>query len=111
MGETLAYLLWRLDSRSRIQSRHGPGQDRMPSEITRKNIAITTAGVCSHAALLCALEALGEDNVMFPVDYPYEDCGVAASFVETALKRTAADEALLRKRRTAAGSVIDATVH
>jgi 2,3-dihydroxybenzoate decarboxylase len=84
MGETLPYVLWRLDSRSRIQWRHGPGQDRMPSEIIRKNIAITTAGVCSHAALMCALEALGEDNVMFSVDYPYEDCGVAASFVETA---------------------------
>ena len=45
---------------------------------------VTTAGVCSYPALLCALSALGEDSVMFAVDYPYEDCGVAAEFVETA---------------------------
>lgn len=84
MGETLPYLLWRLDSRSRVQSRPGQDQGRLPSQTIRKNIAITTTGVCSHASLLCALSALGEDSVMFSVDYPYEDCGVAAKFVETA---------------------------
>lgn len=45
---------------------------------------MTTTGVCSHPALLCALSTLGEDAVMFSVDYPYEDCSVAATFIETA---------------------------
>jgi 2,3-dihydroxybenzoate decarboxylase len=84
MGETLPYLLWRLDSRTRIQSRPGRDQGRLPSEVIRKNIVITTTGVCSHPALLCAVSALGESSVMFSVDYPYEDCGVAAAFIETA---------------------------
>ena len=84
MGETLPYLLWRLDSRSRVQRKPGQDPGRLPSEIIRKNIAITTTGVCSHPSLLCALSALGEDSVMFSVDYPYEDCGVAAEFIETA---------------------------
>lgn len=84
MGETLPYLLWRLDSRSRIQSRLDQGRGRLPSEVIRRNIVVTTTGVCSHSALLCALSALGDDSVMFSVDYPYEDCGVAAEFVETA---------------------------
>lgn len=84
MGETLPYLLWRLDSRSRIQARQGAGPGKLPSEVIRKNIVVTTTGVCSHPSLLCALSALGEDSVLFSVDYPYEDCAVAARFVDTA---------------------------
>lgn len=83
MGETLPYLLWRLDSRWRAQAGNEP-IERAPSEIIRNNIFVTTSGVCSHPSLLCALAALGEDRVMFSVDYPYEDCGVAARFIESA---------------------------
>lgn len=82
MGETLPYLLWRLDSRQRIlgRGRGGPA----PSELIRRNFVVTTTGVCSHAALLCALTALGYDRVLFSVDYPYEDCTVATGFIESA---------------------------
>ncbi len=58
--------------------------ERAPSEIIRDNILVTTTGVCSHASLTCALAALGEDSVMFSVDYPYEDCEVAAEFIDSA---------------------------
>jgi 2,3-dihydroxybenzoate decarboxylase len=84
MGETLPYLLWRLDSRTRIQQRRDRSAGRLPSEVIRRNIVVTTTGVCSHPSLLCALAALGEDRVLFSVDYPYEDCGVAADFIESA---------------------------
>jgi 2,3-dihydroxybenzoate decarboxylase len=84
MGETLPYLLWRLDSRSRIPGAGRPGGVAAPSEIIRRNIVVTTTGVCAHASLLCALAALGEDRVLFSVDYPYEDCRVACEFVESA---------------------------
>jgi len=83
MGETLPFLLWRLDSRSGFQS-PDKRNAKPPSEAIRKNIVITTTGVCSHPSLLCALSALGEDSVMFSVDYPYEDCSIAADFIETA---------------------------
>lgn len=83
MGETLPYLLWRLDSRWRFQAGDEP-IERAPSDIIRGNIFVTTTGVCSHASLLCALAALGEERVMFSVDYPYEDCDVAAKFIESA---------------------------
>ncbi len=83
MGETLPFLLWRLDSRCRFQS-PDKSDARPPSEVIRNNIVITTSGVCSHPSLLCALAALGEDSVMFSVDYPYEDCSIAADFIETA---------------------------
>jgi 2,3-dihydroxybenzoate decarboxylase len=84
MGETLPYLLWRLDSRSIVLAREDEARRRLPSEVIRQNIVVTTTGVCSHPALLCALAALGEDSVMFSVDYPYEDSAVAAEFIETA---------------------------
>jgi 2,3-dihydroxybenzoate decarboxylase len=84
MGETLPYLLWRLDSRRRIQLPPDKKDARLPSETIKSNIVITTAGVCSHASLVCALSALGENSVMFSVDYPYEDCTIAAEFIESA---------------------------
>jgi len=84
MGETLPYLLWRLDSRSRVLAKPGQDQRKLPSELIKKNIVVTTTGVCSHPALVCALSALGENSVLFSVDYPYENCGVAAEFIETA---------------------------
>ncbi len=83
MGETLPYLLWRLDSRWRVQAGAEP-IERAPSEIIRDNIFVTTTGVCSHASLTCALAALGEERVMFSVDYPYEDSEAAAEFIDSA---------------------------
>ncbi|NBP99614.1 MAG: hypothetical protein EBU51_08755 [Synechococcaceae bacterium WB6_3A_227] len=45
---------------------------------------ITTSGVCADAALRCALEAMGDEAVMFSVDYPYEDIQVSANWIENA---------------------------
>jgi 2,3-dihydroxybenzoate decarboxylase len=68
-GEGLPYFLWRLDSRFKtIQSTI----KKLPSAYLRENVLITTAGLCSTPALRCAVEELGEDRVMFSVDYPYE---------------------------------------
>jgi 2,3-dihydroxybenzoate decarboxylase len=83
MGETLPYLLWRFDSRlptayMNIKLAHEP------SYYIRKNIAITTSGVCDDVALRCALDNLGEDSVMFSADYPFEDLASACNWVENA---------------------------
>jgi 2,3-dihydroxybenzoate decarboxylase len=45
---------------------------------------ITTSGVFNPDVLINAIAAMGEDNVMFSVDYPYEDTQLASSFIETA---------------------------
>ena len=37
MGETLPYLLWRLDSRSRMYARQGRAAERVPSEIIKEH--------------------------------------------------------------------------
>ena len=82
MGETLPYLLWRLDSRFRIGA-GAPKLKRNPSDYIRDNIAVTTSGVASADPLRCALSALGEDRVMFSVDYPFEDTAPSADWIDT----------------------------
>ena len=82
LGEGLPFLLWRLDARIRAFADHGPAD--MPSAIIRRNVAVTTAGMFADEPLLCSLSALGEDNVMFSVDHPFEDSRPAADWFEQA---------------------------
>ena len=58
--------------------------ERLPSEYFRTNIAITTTGVFSHAALIAAIQEVGVDNVMFSIDYPFESTEKAVQFIRTA---------------------------
>jgi 2,3-dihydroxybenzoate decarboxylase len=84
MGETLPFFLWRFDSRWELALGEKLAPDELPSAIIRRNIVITTSGVCAPAPLADAIAALGEDSVMFSVDYPYEDTPTAATFIDTA---------------------------
>jgi 2,3-dihydroxybenzoate decarboxylase len=83
MGEFLPFQLTRLDSRYRVLD-FEPPLERLPSEYFGTNIAITTTGVFSHAALIAAIQAVGVDNVMFSIDYPYESTEEAVQFIRTA---------------------------
>jgi 2,3-dihydroxybenzoate decarboxylase len=82
MGETIPYMLWRLDRRAEA-FRDGSG-DAKPSETFKKNVLITTAGVFSNEPLLCAIGATGEDNTMFSVDHPFESMGDASRWLDDA---------------------------
>jgi len=84
MGETLPFLLWRLDSRAELRAGGKLPEGQWPSQILRKHLWVTTSGVCDHAALELTLRNLGTDRVMFSVDYPYESSRVAADFLESA---------------------------
>ncbi|MBI2810448.1 MAG: amidohydrolase [Candidatus Melainabacteria bacterium] len=83
MGEALPFMLWRFDSRWQI-SRHSKKLNKSLSQYIRDNIIITTSGVCDNAPLLCSIEALGADNVLFSTDYPFESTQIAADFIEKA---------------------------
>lgn len=83
MGESLPYSLWRIDSRYKVY-RPKVALDLLPSDYVRRNFWVTTAGACQNEALICAIQALGADRVMFSVDYPMEDSLEAAGFIETA---------------------------
>jgi 2,3-dihydroxybenzoate decarboxylase len=62
LGETLPFLLWRLDSRARL---YGVKLARQPSDYTRDNIRVTLSGMFSAEPLNCAISALGHEHVMF----------------------------------------------
>ncbi len=81
LGETLPYLLWRLDERAKAFS---AGDAVKPSEIMRRNVAITTAGMFSDEPFACALQAMGEDAVMFSVDHPFESMSAASTWFDKA---------------------------
>ena len=84
MGETLPYLLWRFDSRWQEELGEDLPPEALPSAIIKRHFAVTTSGVCDPGALAAAIAALGEDSVMFSVDYPYEDTPTAAAFIDSA---------------------------
>ena len=83
MGETLPIQPWRLDSRYAISNQRYKIL-RKPSDYVRENVFITTSGVCSDAALRCALDEMGPAQVMFSIDYPFEDSKIAADWIENA---------------------------
>lgn len=85
MGEFLPAQLYRIDARYRDldPARQAPLK-KLPSEYFGPNIAITTSGVFSHAALTDAIQTIGVDNVMFSIDYPFEPTEDAADFIRTA---------------------------
>ncbi len=84
MGECLPFHLWRFDSRYATTRHDDHSLPQAPSFYIRRNVAITTAGVCDDAALTCSLAALGEDRVLFSVDYPYEKSGEAGAWLDAA---------------------------
>lgn len=78
MGETLPFMLDRLDHIALDFA----GMKTPPSEIIRERVYITTAGVFSNAAFLCALTAFGVDRIMFSVDYPYSSPVLATQWFD-----------------------------
>lgn len=84
LGETLPYLLWRLDSRWEISNRGDMKLEMKPSDYFKKNIWMTTSGMCADAPLRCALDMVGADRIMFSVDYPFERSDEAGKWIEAA---------------------------
>jgi 2,3-dihydroxybenzoate decarboxylase len=83
MGEFLPFQLSRIDSRYQVLDFEHP-LERLPSQYFGTNIVITTTGVFSHAALIATIQAVGVDNVMFSIDYPFESTEQAVQFIRTA---------------------------
>jgi len=84
LGETLPFLLWRLDSRWEISNRGEMRLDKKPSDYFRQNVWCTTSGVCADVPLRCAIDEMGLDRVLFSVDYPFERTDIAGEWIEKA---------------------------
>jgi 2,3-dihydroxybenzoate decarboxylase len=80
MGETLPYLLWRFDSRAKL---YNVKLAKPPSQYIKDNFVVTVSGVFAAEPLRCALDALGQDRVMFAADYPFEDAVEAGHWMDS----------------------------
>ena len=79
-GESLPFMLWRLDSRAKAL--YGVKMKKDVSQFIIDNIAVTISGMYSREPVDCSIAALGRDRVMFSADYPFEAIDQAASFMD-----------------------------
>jgi 5-carboxyvanillate decarboxylase len=86
MGEAVHFWLWRLDYMNKnAQSRGSAPKTKLtPSEYFKRNFVITTSGQESHLALDFSIKALGIDNVLWAIDYPYQPSAPAVAFMDSA---------------------------
>jgi len=86
MGEAVHFWLWRLDYMNKNAQNRGsaPKTKLTPSEYFKRNFVITTSGQESHLALDFSIKALGVDNVLWAIDYPYQPSAPAVAFMDSA---------------------------
>ena len=86
LGEGLPFILPRLQHRldEQYEGERGAKAKRRPSAYFASNFVVTTSGHHHTKPLLDALAELGEDNVLFSVDYPYEQMRAAAQWFDEA---------------------------
>jgi len=77
MGEALPYWLYRLDymHQAGVKSQRYARMKPLNKTITqymRSNVCVTTSGMADAEAIKYAQRVLGEDRVMYAMDYPYQ---------------------------------------
>ena len=84
MGENIPYSLYRLDWMHGHYSFDRPKLKLTPGEYFRQNFHITTSGVNWVPALELCIKVLGADNIMWAVDYPYQETVEATQWLNDA---------------------------
>ncbi len=79
LGEGLPFGIHRLNDHSH-QSAARRGLKKTPAQYLRENLVVTTSGNFFTPAFLCTVMAVGIDNVLFSVDWPYESNRSAAEW-------------------------------
>jgi predicted TIM-barrel fold metal-dependent hydrolase len=78
LGEGLPFLLWRIDDALRR-----PGNAPVAfRDIFCSRFYITTSGFFSDPAMLCSIQELGSDRILFSVDYPFADNKLATAWMD-----------------------------
>ena len=86
-GEMVPFMLDRIDAALRTGT-----MALEPSEYFLRNIWVTTSGLFSLPPVLCAVQVLGVDRVLFSVDYPFGDNAAGRALLD-ALPLAPADKA------------------
>jgi 2,3-dihydroxybenzoate decarboxylase len=68
LGETLPFLVWRIDH---AISRPGAARSISFRDVFCNSFWITTSGNFSTPALMCCMQELGVDRILFAVDWPF----------------------------------------
>jgi predicted TIM-barrel fold metal-dependent hydrolase len=84
MGENIPYALYRMDWMHGHFSFDRPKLKLTPSEYFKRNFTITTSGVNWVPALEFCIGVLGADNIMWAVDYPYQETVEATQWLNDA---------------------------
>jgi 2,3-dihydroxybenzoate decarboxylase len=84
MGETLRSCCGASTADGNASLARNSHRTRYPPPSSSATSSSPRPGVCAPGPLADAIAALGEDSVMFSVDYPYEDTQIAAAFIESA---------------------------
>jgi len=82
LGEGLPFWLHRLNDHTFMAAQHR-GLKRTPAQYLVENLVVTTSGNFYTPAFLCTLMALGSDNVLFSVDWPYEANRTAVDWLKS----------------------------
>ncbi len=67
LGETLPFLMWRIDL-----ALNRPGNDGVAfRDLFSSHFHITTSGFFSDPAVWCCIQEMGIDRILFAIDYPF----------------------------------------
>jgi predicted TIM-barrel fold metal-dependent hydrolase len=79
LGETLPFLLWRLEwTYNNLTQKAGI------ADCFRRHFYVTTSGNFSQAALMCTMMELGADRILFAVDWPFNSNVEGVEFIRAA---------------------------
>src|SRR5437016_9099904 len=82
-GEMVPFMLDRIDAMLDPARLGPPAMTLKPSEYFLRNIWVTTSGLFSLPPVLCAVQVLGVDRVLFSVDYPFGDNAAGRALLDT----------------------------
>ncbi|WP_305096690.1 amidohydrolase family protein [Croceibacterium aestuarii] len=81
MGENVPYYLSRADHWYEYRPQSYEAKLK-PSEVFLRNFAVTTSGFVHAPTLAYAVEVLGAENVLWAIDYPYEEMEPTVRFMD-----------------------------
>ena len=80
LGEGLPFWLDRFEDHTRFYMKNR-GLKKTPREYLTQNLVVTCSGNFSTPAFLCTVMAMGMDNVLFSIDWPYESNKLGVDFL------------------------------
>ncbi|HLA21750.1 MAG TPA: amidohydrolase family protein, partial [Pseudolabrys sp.] len=85
LGEGIPVQLWRIDHRNGwMKAPHKYVAKQGVADYFRKHFHLTTSGNFHTPSLVNAMTEMGAERVMFSVDWPFEDIGEGAQWIDTA---------------------------